>query len=65
MSTYTGEIAAASCAIVWALAVVCFARAGRTVPPVALNVLKNVIVMPLLVATLVFLGRYLLPPYGW
>ena len=65
MPTHVGEMAAAGCAVAWALAVVCFARAGRTVPPVALNVLKNVLMMPLLIATLVFLGRDLLPAYGW
>ncbi len=46
-----GEIFSLSCALCWAVAVIMFKRSGETLPPYQLNLIKNLICAPLLVAT--------------
>jgi len=66
LESYAGEIASTVCSMIWALALIFFAKAGRSVPPRALNVLKSLIVLPLFVITCLALGIDLLPELdGW
>jgi drug/metabolite transporter (DMT)-like permease len=48
-SFLTGEVCALLSAFIWAVAVVLFQKSGETVPPLALNLFKNVLVLGLLV----------------
>jgi len=50
-----GESCALLCALGWALALVLFKRSGEHVPPLALNLFKNVIGLILLAATLLIM----------
>jgi drug/metabolite transporter (DMT)-like permease len=52
-----GEICALSAALTWALALVLFKRSGETIPPLALNLFKNVVTLVFLGGTLLLLGR--------
>ena len=54
-----GEVFALLAAITWAIALVLFKRSGESVPPLALNLFKNVIGLILLGVTLLALGE------GW
>ena len=60
-----GHVYALLTAIAWAGGVVLFRRAGEEIGPVALNVLKNVIALVLLVATLVVAGDVPLGEARW
>lgn len=55
----TGELAALGAAALWAGATIGFARIGRRVPPLELNLLKNLIAIALLLLSLL-IGRELL-----
>jgi drug/metabolite transporter (DMT)-like permease len=58
---YLGETMALVVALVWACAVILFKKSGETVHPVALNLLKNVIAVALLIPTILLLGQDLFP----
>jgi drug/metabolite transporter (DMT)-like permease len=58
---HLGEILALSCAIIWAVAVILFRKSGETVPPLGLNLFKNVLALALFVPTSLVLGVTLLP----
>ena len=66
MEAYMGEIASALCALLWATALTFFRKTGETVPPLALNVFKNTIVLPLVALTMWVMGSPFFPDYdGW
>ncbi|MFC1572378.1 DMT family transporter [Candidatus Eisenbacteria bacterium] len=58
-----GEIYAITCAIVWALAVMFFKRSGEdpVAGPLALNVYRIVVSMPLILITMIVTGTPILP----
>ncbi len=56
MRTYLGDAMALGCAVVWAVAVLLF-RSLRGVPPVTLNLFKNLLAAVLLVLTTAALGH--------
>jgi drug/metabolite transporter (DMT)-like permease len=58
---HLGEGLALASAVVWAVATILFRISGKTVPPFALNLFKNVIALLLFVPLLLLLGRPLLP----
>lgn len=58
---HLGEILALSCALIWATAVILFRKSGETVPPLGLNLFKNVLALVLFVPTSLVLGVALLP----
>lgn len=58
---FTGELAALGAAALWAGATVGFAHIGRRLPPIELNLTKNLIAISLLIFSLL-LGRELLMP---
>jgi DME family drug/metabolite transporter len=51
-----GEICALAAALSWATALVLFKRSGERVPPIPLNLFKNVTALVLLVFTLLVMG---------
>jgi drug/metabolite transporter (DMT)-like permease len=53
---HSGEFSAAFCALVWAFAVILFRRSGESVPPVALNLFKTLVALPLFLLSLPLLG---------
>ncbi|HEY3358635.1 MAG TPA: DMT family transporter [Polyangia bacterium] len=55
-----GEIYSVACAAIWAFATILFRKGGERVPPVALNVFKDVIALVLFLVTLPLLGVPLL-----
>ena len=54
---FKGEAAALGVAFLWASATIIFSRVGKDVPPLNLNLLKNVIGLALLATTLVLSGE--------
>ncbi len=56
---HLGEILALSCALLWAIAVILFRKSGEIVPPVALNLFKNVLALVLFLLTSLVLGQSL------
>lgn len=62
-----GQACALGTAISWAMAVVLFKRAGERVPPLLLNLFKNVVGVLLLLITLAVLGERwsTLAPFTW
>lgn len=54
-----GQCLALLAALNWACALVLFKRSGETIPPLALNLFKNVLAMVLLLGTLVAIGASL------
>ncbi|TJY63092.1 DMT family transporter [Sinimarinibacterium sp. CAU 1509] len=46
-----GELFALGCAFTWAVAIILFKKSGEHLPPFALNLVKNAMVLPLFVAT--------------
>lgn len=60
MSLGVGELAAAGSALLWAIAVIFFKRAGEQVTPIALNLFKNALATPLIVITAYLFGAPLL-----
>lgn len=61
MIFHNGELYAASCAFLWAVAVVLFRRSGDDVAPLALNLFKNVLGVGLLSLTLLVTGNPFFP----
>lgn len=57
-----GEIYALSCSLVWAFAVLLIQRSGERVSPLALNLFRSSVSVPLLLLTLLFTGQSLLHP---
>jgi drug/metabolite transporter (DMT)-like permease len=58
---HTGEFYSLACAVLWAFAVILFRRGGEHVPPVALNLFKDVVGLALFLVTLLLLGIPLVP----
>ena len=56
-----GETLALASAVAWAIAVILFRVSGKTVPPIALNLFKNVLAFLLFLAVMAVLGRAVLP----
>ncbi|MBN1512311.1 MAG: DMT family transporter [Phycisphaerae bacterium] len=54
---HQGEVYALLTAFVWAFALVLFKRGGETVPPLALNLFKNVVSLTLMAVCLLVLGE--------
>jgi drug/metabolite transporter (DMT)-like permease len=53
---YLGEICALASPLLWSLAIILFRRTGRSVPPLPLNLFKNVLGLVLFTATLVLVS---------
>lgn len=53
-----GEFFSLSCALAWAIAVVLFKKSGESLAPFALNLFKNLLALPLFVATLLVMGNF-------
>jgi len=53
---YIGELFALGAPLAWSFAVILFRKTGERVPPLALNLFKNVLAMGLFLATLLVLG---------
>jgi len=53
---YIGEIFALMAPLAWSFAIILFRKTGELVPPVALNLFKNVLAMVLFMMTSLFLG---------
>ncbi len=51
-----GEFYSLACAVAWAMAIVAFRRAGQSLPPQHLNLLKNGVMLACLAPTLVLAG---------
>lgn len=58
---HAGEVYATACALFWAIAVILFRHSSLQTSPVALNLLKNAVGLPLFFATLLLLGIPLFP----
>ncbi len=56
---FYGEILALSTAFVWAIAVILFRKSGETVPPIGLNLFKNILAFLLILPTMVLTGQAL------
>jgi drug/metabolite transporter (DMT)-like permease len=61
---YEGEVYSVACAIVWAFAVVLFRLSGQKVPPLALNLFKNVVAVALFAVTIAAVGMSFAPDVG-
>ncbi len=57
-----GEIYALSCSLIWAFAVLLIQRSGERTSPLALNLFRSSVSVPLLLLTLLFTGQSLLQP---
>ena len=60
-----GEVFSISSAACWALGVVCYKRLGDRLPPVALNLLKNGIVVALMIPTVLLVHGFAPPHFEW
>jgi drug/metabolite transporter (DMT)-like permease len=67
MGAYTGEIASALSAWVWVVALILFRKAGERVEPLALNLFKNVLPLPLAAVGVLVVGAPWMasPDAGW
>ncbi|HEY0975690.1 MAG TPA: DMT family transporter [Solimonas sp.] len=52
MSFGPGELYSLGCAMVWALAVILYRKSGESLPPFALNLVKNAAILPLFLLTI-------------
>lgn len=57
-----GQAFALSAALCWSIAVILFRLSGRSVPPLALNLFKNVLALALFTLTMLAMGRPFLRP---
>lgn len=57
---YAGEIFALAAPICWSFAILLFRKTGETVPPLALNLFKNLFALPLFLGTLYLVGGNLI-----
>ena len=55
-----GEFFSVACALAWAIAVILFKRSGESLGPFALNLFKNALTLPLMLAT-----AWLMPGPAW
>jgi drug/metabolite transporter (DMT)-like permease len=62
---FLGEVLSAGSAFLWAIAVLFFRVSGRSVPPLGLNLFKNILATVLFIITLLLLGQPLWPPFPW
>ncbi|MDD3764211.1 MAG: DMT family transporter [Nevskiales bacterium] len=60
-----GELFALSCALAWAVAVILFKKSGEHLPPFALNLVKNAVVLPLFGVTLLAVESSAGPNMPW
>ncbi len=60
-----GELFSIGAAASWGLAVVMYMRLGESVPPVALSLLKNLIVVSVMVPTVLIVHGLELPDFEW
>lgn len=51
-----GEFYSLACAVAWAMAIVAFRRAGQSLPPQHLNLLKNTVMLVFLAPTMLIVG---------
>jgi drug/metabolite transporter (DMT)-like permease len=56
-----GKVAALSCALIWAFAVIFFKRSGETVQPVSLNLFKTIVSSMMFAVTMVLTGTSFFP----
>ncbi len=56
-----GEFYSLACALAWAIAVILFKKSGESLPPVALNLFKNVLGLLLMAATVLAVSGTALP----
>lgn len=61
LTTYQGEFAALSAALIWAVASVVYTGVGRSLSPLMLNLVKGLMAIVFLIVTLLVTGQ-LLPP---
>jgi len=54
---YLGEIFALAAPLCWSIAVILFQKTGKVVPPLGLNLFKNVVALVLFALTLLFAGQ--------
>lgn len=57
-SRFGGETAALGAACLWAAATMCFRRIGQVIPPLRMNLLKNLLAALMLAATLLATGEW-------
>ncbi len=57
---FRGEIAALLCAGLWAIASVIYARLGKLIPPIQLNLMKGIVAIALLLLTILIKGELLI-----
>lgn len=60
-----GELFAAGCALSWAIAVILLKKSGEQLPPLALNLVKGAMVLPLFAVTVVVAEGAAWPVIGW
>jgi len=60
-----GELYSISAAACWGLAVVIYMRLGQSVPPVALSLFKNLIVVALIIPTVLIVHGPAMPDFEW
>lgn len=60
-----GELMSMGAAASWGLGVVLYKQLGDRVPPVALNLFKNGIVLALMIPTVLFVHGYVPPEFEW
>jgi drug/metabolite transporter (DMT)-like permease len=58
---HTGEFYATACALCWAVGIVLFRKSGEQVPPVPLNLFKNMLGSILMAVTMLIGGRPFIP----
>lgn len=56
IANFRGELAALTSALLWAIASVMYGRAGQSIPPLQLNILKGAIAIALIALTLLWRG---------
>ncbi len=61
---YLGEIFALAAPLSWSIAVILFHHTGKVVPPLALNLFKNVVALVLFAVTMVIAGEAILRPHA-
>lgn len=57
---HLGETLSLACAFVWAIAIILFKKSGESVPPLGLNLFKNIVGLLLLVPTIIILRQALI-----
>lgn len=60
-----GEAYSLGCALVWAVAVILYRKSGESLPPFALNLIKNAAVLPLFLLTIWVVQGWAWPVMPW